>query len=89
MLGSLPDPVRVDGEWRVHFHVPIFLDSAGTLGTTQDQILEGLPLLSEFGVKHFEVETYAWNVLPDPLRSEDLAKGIARELEWLASRAVA
>jgi hypothetical protein len=32
---------------------------------------------------HFEVETYAWNVLPEHLRPANLSEGIAKELLWL------
>jgi hypothetical protein len=85
-LDSIAGEEKPTGEWRVHFHVPIFLESAGAIGTTQDQIMEGLPLLMGSGVKHYEVETYAWNVLPESLREENLADGIARELEWLKAQ---
>ncbi|SDC00006.1 hypothetical protein SAMN05421630_1011, partial [Prauserella marina] len=30
---------------------------------------------------HVEVETYTWNVLP-PAQRQDLASGIAEELNW-------
>ncbi|MCZ6836514.1 MAG: metabolite traffic protein EboE, partial [Planctomycetota bacterium] len=54
------------GEWRVHFHVPIYLESFGLLGTTRDYIDDCLELMKpKKDVKHFEVETYAWNVLPE------------------------
>ena len=33
--------------------------------------------------RHFEAETYAWDVLPDELKRADLAGGIAEELRWL------
>ncbi len=36
--------------------------------------------------KHFEVETYAWTVLPDELKTEDLARGIAKELLWVQEK---
>ena len=32
--------------------------------------------------QHFEVETYAWGVLPPELKQPDLAVGIAEELKW-------
>ena len=69
------------GEVRVHFHVPIYLEQFGRLRTTQSQILECIAALDE-DVTHFEVETYAWNVLPDSLRQPTLATGISRELAW-------
>ena len=31
---------------------------------------------------HFEVETYAWGVLPPELQQPDLAAGIADEMAW-------
>lgn len=75
------------GEWRVHFHVPIYLESFGLLGTTRRYIDDCLELMKpRKDVKHFEVETYAWNVLPKELQKDDLAEGIADELIWLRDR---
>ena len=34
-------------------------------------------------LKHYEVETYAWNVLPVEHQVEDLSDGIAREMNWV------
>lgn len=68
------------GEWRVHFHVPVYLEAFGHLRTSRDDVetvLRHLPPET-----HFEVETYAWNVLPSELRCDTLAEGIARELAW-------
>ncbi|MCH8912341.1 MAG: metabolite traffic protein EboE [Planctomycetes bacterium] len=76
------------GEWRVHFHVPVFSAGFGLLGTTQADIIECLRTLRRHhDVRHYEVETYAWNVLPDELRATDLATGIASELIWLRDNA--
>ena len=33
---------------------------------------------------HFEVETYAWGVLPESLQVDQLSEGIAREMKWFA-----
>jgi hypothetical protein len=75
---------RAGDEWRVHFHVPIFLDQFGLLKTSQHQIIECLHAIKpKDEVHHFEVETYAWNVLPPHLRVDDLSEGIARELQWV------
>jgi len=38
-------------------------------------------------LRHFEVETYAWSVLPAELRQQELADGIAAELLWFANLA--
>ena len=73
-------------EWRVHFHVPVYLERFGALQTTSNEIDAAVQAALEQGVKHFEVETYAWGVLPDELKCGDLAAGIARELAWVRSR---
>ena len=76
--GDSPDRLRV------HFHVPIYLDRIGPLGTTNDQIADAIAAAREYhDTKHFEVETYAWGVLPDDLKRETLAEGIADELKWV------
>jgi hypothetical protein len=75
------------GEWRVHFHVPIYLDRFGLLETSQADILECVEAVRyDKNVVHFEVETYAWGVLPDELQTPDLATGIAREMSWFAKQ---
>lgn len=77
-----------DTEWRVHFHVPVNLSRVSRLATTQAEIRE---CLGSFGgqcpPKHFEIETYAWPVLPEPQRPRDLADGIAAEMNWFESEA--
>jgi hypothetical protein len=76
-------------EWRVHFHVPVHLERIGRLDTTQGSILECLDLLRGDAIRHFEVETYAWGVLPQRYRLPTLAQEIARELAWVRARAPA
>lgn len=87
---DLPDALReLGGElpeqpWRVHFHVPLHLERAGELQTTQAQTRQLLAAVrQESDVRHFEVETYAWGVLPEHLRRADLAAGIADEMQWV------
>ena len=78
-----------EGEWRVHFHVPIFAEQLGLIDTTQDDISKCVNAIrtdsnskDQMVTDHFEIETYAWNVLPDNLREGALADGIAKELRW-------
>ncbi len=74
------------GEWRVHFHVPIHLNRCGLLQTSQAQILECVrEAVRHNTTNHFEVETYAWGVLPTELQEPDLAAGIAKEMQWFQS----
>jgi hypothetical protein len=87
---ALNENTRGEYEWRVHFHVPVYLDSLGPLGTTQQHIHEFLRAIRpEDGIRHFEVETYAWDVLPQHLKVPELADGIAREMMWVIDEAKA
>jgi hypothetical protein len=71
------------GQWRVHFHMPIYLQKFGLLESTQEQIPLALSALRQHTTcRHFEVETYAWGVLPPELKQPELAAGIAEELQW-------
>jgi hypothetical protein len=75
------------GEWRVHCHVPVFLDAFEGLGSTQDVLKDVLALCRERAVSpHLEVETYTWSVLPEALRDGDLGHAIAREMQWVRSQ---
>jgi hypothetical protein len=82
-LETVTDPQSLESTWSVHFHVPIFLESLGLLTTSQHDILECMEACKSMpNLEHFEVETYAWNVLPKHLQQSDLAQGIADELLW-------
>lgn len=73
------------GKWRVHFHVPVFQSRLGKLGTTQEDIVSLRNALVQREVTpQWEIETYAWNVLPDELQDEPLENCIAREIRWFA-----
>lgn len=73
-------------EWRVHFHVPLFVDQFNELQSTQDEIIKTLRLLINNPVtQHLEVETYTWGVLPPELKQE-LGASIARELTWVLAQ---
>ncbi len=80
-----------DAQWCIHFHVPIHLRRFGQLRATQDQIFECLRTLkhipSHLWITHFEIETYAWGVLPEPMRQSGLAESIAAEVRWFDKEA--
>jgi hypothetical protein len=77
--GSMPQH-----EWRVHFHVPIFLDQLGPFASTQAFVREMLAIHRSRPVSmHLEVETYTWGVLPEPFRSGTVDAAVARELMWV------
>ena len=71
-------------EWRVHFHVPIFLGTMEAFGTTQPELAATLEALERHAVcPYLEVETYTWDVLPPEYRTSDVCTAIARELSWV------
>lgn len=70
-------------EWRIHFHVPVFLSDYGQVASTQSDILEVLAYLKTNQVTdHLEVETYTWDVLPKGM-TMDIQSSIIRELSWV------
>jgi hypothetical protein len=70
-------------EWRIHYHVPVFLADYGKIASTQQDILDVLNYISKDPVcNHLEVETYTWEVLPESINL-DLGSSIIRELQWL------
>lgn len=72
------------GEWRVHCHVPVFVDRFGGLRSTQRELREVLAVCRRQNVSpHLEVETYTWDVLPTALRSPEIVGDIVRELQWV------
>ncbi|HTN77515.1 MAG TPA: metabolite traffic protein EboE, partial [Pirellulaceae bacterium] len=81
-LAAAGDPRQLTSRWRVHFHVPVYLQSFGQLQTSQPDIYAALEAVRQADVTHFEVETYAWGVLPAELRQPSLAAGIAEEMQW-------
>ena len=96
---DLPDALAVEAgspsagqpgeprEWRIHFHVPVFLETMRDFDTTQDHLVSVLELLKQDPFcPHLEVETYTWDVLPAEYRTEDTAAAVARELAWVRAR---
>ncbi|VTS06112.1 metabolite traffic protein EboE [Tuwongella immobilis] len=88
---NLPDALahgdRQAREWRTHFHVPIYLERFGHLHATQEAIHDCLRAMVDLPESpHFEVETYAWTVLPAEMQVPELAAGIAEELRWFSAQ---
>ncbi len=89
---DLPDALArgdaSDGEeWRIHFHVPLFVRDIPPFTSTQVFLEDVLALHRAAPLSpHLEVETYTWGVLPDGLRGADISADIARELQWVAER---
>jgi hypothetical protein len=80
-----PDP---GAEWRVHFHIPLHSAPPGEFSTTSDHVLGILKLLAAEpqSCRHLEMETYTWAVLPEPLKTRDVADQIVGEYQWTLAR---
>jgi len=71
-------------EWRVHFHVPVFLDELGEFSSTSFFVRKVLERHRQQPISaHLEVETYTWSVLPPHLQAGGMEQAIARELNWV------
>ena len=78
-----PDPEA--DEWRVHFHVPVFVNHYGEIQSTRDDLERCLHVIREKGLcSHLEIETYTWEVLPADMKLK-MSASIAREFEWVLS----
>jgi len=70
-------------QWRVHFHVPLFIASYGVLDSTQSDIVKTLAIQQKSPFTSFlEVETYTWSVLPDDMQ-KPIGESIVREMQWV------
>jgi sugar phosphate isomerase/epimerase len=78
---DLPEALSANGseEWRVHFHVPIFVERYGALESTQEHLRR---CIERVDTAHLEIETYTWDVLPADLKASSV-DSIAREYEWV------
>ena len=83
-LDTVKQARELSSIWSVHFHVPVYLESLGMLGTSRSDILRCFEVCQSMSdLQHYEVETYAWNVLPKEHQVANLADGIAREMNWV------
>jgi len=70
-------------EWRIHFHVPIFLERLGELETTRTSTAAALRMHRDAPLsRHVEIETYTWDVLPAEFKTGDIVEYVSREIEW-------
>lgn len=69
--------------WRVHFHVPLFLENYGVLSSTQSDIVDTINVHKKTPfTNHLEIETYTWGVLPTEFQAP-LNESIIREINWV------
>lgn len=74
------------GKVRVHYHVPLFVETFGALRSTAGLLAGALPDLVR-ATRHLEVETYTWTVWKEASGGDmPLERGIADELRWVMER---
>lgn len=79
-----PETDTGEREWRIHFHVPLFLNRLGPFENTQPFLVRLLQLQREQApTAHLEIETYTWDVLPEDYRNMPVVEAITRELQWV------
>jgi hypothetical protein len=73
--------------WRVHFHVPVYRETAvAALKTTRPVLARALTRVAQGDLtEHLEIETYTWEALPEGERTDDLVESLAREYEYVLS----
>lgn len=82
-------------EWRIHFHVPLHSPPTALFDTTADHLLGVLDELRlDPGLcRHFEMETYTWEVMPGAMKNRSVVDQLVAEYEWtlreLAARGLA
>jgi hypothetical protein len=71
-----------DRQWRIHFHMPLYVEGYEGLASTQEETRMILQLLKERGFcRHLELETYTWEVLP-PAMQLDILDCLEKEYRW-------
>ncbi len=80
-LGSDPAP---QGEWCVHFHVPLAWPGEGAIATCHGVDADFLAAALAAGCEHFESEIYTLDVFPAARDSREAI--LAQDLAWLWQR---
>jgi hypothetical protein len=85
-FADLPDALasEAEGEWRVHFHVPLHWEGTRELRSTAAGLDAAFMRAAVASGAHLEVETYTFGVMPG--RTEDVDESVACEVLWAAER---
>jgi hypothetical protein len=71
------------GPWRIHYHMPLYVEKYQHLSSTSEDTRAVLALLQNQGFSnHLEIETYTWEWLPPDLKA-DLLDSLHREYLWV------
>jgi hypothetical protein len=81
---ALPHLAQYEGsQWRIHYHMPLYVEHYQHLASTCDETRDVLNLLKDRGfARHLEIETYTWEWLPPDLKV-DLLDSLHREYRWV------
>ena len=72
---------------RIHFHVPLYVSEyEGVASTASDLTPAFFRAAADTGVRHFEIETYTFHVLPPALRRQAVEESIAAEYAWVLNQ---
>lgn len=84
-LEALPD--HGAGTLRSHFHVPLHWEGQAPLFSTAHCMDERFfRAVHASGCRHWEAETYTFDVLPQDLRPESLEMAMLLEMDWVRQR---
>ena len=75
-------------EWRIHFHIPLHAKPTALFNTTADHLLGVLESVRQAPglCRHFEMETYTWEVMPPELKNRNVVDQLVSEYEWTLAR---
>ena len=75
-------------EWRIHFHIPLHSQPTVLFGNTADHLVGLLDELREQPAlcRHFEMETYTWEVMPQSMKNRDVVDQLVDEYAWTLAR---
>lgn len=75
---------QLDREWRIHFHIPLHAAPGGSFSTTADHVTGVLDEVRRAPsmCRHFEMETYTWEVLPGELKQHSVVDQLVAEYAW-------
>ena len=77
-----------NGEWRIHFHIPLHARATPLFDNTSDHILALLDIIEQTPAlcAHLEMETYTWEVMPPELKNRSVVDQLVAEYEWTLAR---
>lgn len=85
LVGPDAEAFAAAGPWRVHCHVPVFLEAlAPPLKTTQPALRRAIGAVVDLGLQEaLEIETYTFDGLPPEVRAGGLVASLAAEYAWV------